>query len=173
MRDTILTASIQTIIDYGLNGWTVDEVANKAKCAKGLVNYHYKSKHDLLIRCAETVASYRQARRMSALAGRVGAIAIDRLWAALILDVDEGWFGAWISVMSDNRLRRAAGLRYGVHSGQLAVLAAKALGETAQAIDESLLTATLDGLELALLGEADRASVEEAYHRFWVGLLDR
>ena len=171
MRDTILTAAIQTLIDRGLNDWTVDEVANRARCAKGLVNYHHKSKQELLMRCADTIVSHRQARRMAALTGRSGAEAIDQLWAALAADVDEGWFGAWIAVNSDNRLRHAAATKSSEQASQLAALVVRAIGQPTESLDATLLVATLDGLELALLHGAGRGGVEEAYHRFWLGVL--
>ena len=66
MKDTILRASVETAANHGLNEWTVEEVANRAKCAKGLVNYHYRSKGELLSRTTETVAMDRLARRLSA-----------------------------------------------------------------------------------------------------------
>src|SRR5437867_10294521 len=62
VKDTILRASVETAAAHGLNDWTVEEVANRARCAKGLVNYHYGSKGDLLGCTAETVAMDRLAR---------------------------------------------------------------------------------------------------------------
>jgi len=58
MKDAILGAAIEVVALHGLNNWTVEEVANRARCAKGLVNYHYRSKQDLLVQVAETIRAF-------------------------------------------------------------------------------------------------------------------
>ena len=83
MKDEILGAAIEVVALHGLNNWTVEEVANRAHCAKGLVNYHYRSKNDLLARAAETIRDDRCARRLAAVQRR-GTAALDRLWQTLV-----------------------------------------------------------------------------------------
>src|ERR1051325_3563634 len=48
VKDTILGAAIEVLAVHGLNNWTVEEVANRSRCAKGLINYHYRTKRELL-----------------------------------------------------------------------------------------------------------------------------
>src|SRR5262249_15764986 len=107
MKDVILGAAIEVMALHGLNNWTVEEVANRAHCAKGLINYHYHSKQALLQCAAETLRDDRSARRLAAIQTS-GTRALDRLWTALSEEVDSGWFAAWISLLAaDNPLRRA------------------------------------------------------------------
>ena len=60
----------------------MEEVANRAHCAKGLINYHYHSKQELLKCAAETIRDDRRARRLAAVQGS-GSPALDRLWEAV------------------------------------------------------------------------------------------
>jgi AcrR family transcriptional regulator len=84
VKEAILGAAIEVIVLHGLNNWTVEEVANRAHCAKGLVNYHYRSKQELLVQVAHTIRDDRSARRLAAIQ-TAGTQALDRLWAALTL----------------------------------------------------------------------------------------
>ena len=62
MKEAILSAAIDVLAIHGLNSWTVEEVANRAHCAKGLVNYHYRTKQELLGTAAQTLRDDRTAR---------------------------------------------------------------------------------------------------------------
>ena len=171
MKEAILSAAIDVLAIHGLNSWTVEEVANRAHCAKGLVNYHYRSKQDLLSTAAQTLRDDRAARRLAA-AQHPGSEALDRLWATLVAEVDSGWFAAWASLITaDDPLRRAAATR----PSDAAALAT-ALSRTldlgdALAPEAGLIQAALDGLELRLLQGASATDTEEAYHRFWIRAL--
>jgi AcrR family transcriptional regulator len=171
MKDAILTAAIDVIALHGLNNWTVEEVANRAHCAKGLVNYHYRSKQDLLVCAAQTLRDDRAARRLAAVQ-HPGSHALDQLWAALLHEVESGWFAAWISLLAtDGPLRKAAAL-----PSSNAALLADALGRSLDLENElapqaPLIHAALDGLQLRLLQGASTRETEEAYHRFWLTAL--
>lgn len=168
MKDTILTAAIAVLADDGLNNWTVEEVAERAHCAKGLVNYHFRSKRDLLTRAAESLRDDRQARRLAA-CKLGGAAALDRLWQQLSEEVRSGWFGAWLALLAaDEPLRNAA---RGADGESLAAAAAQALGVELPPEAAVLIPTVLDGIALQLLLGADPEAAEEAYHRFWVTLL--
>jgi AcrR family transcriptional regulator len=171
VKDTILAAAIEVIALHGLNNWTVEEVANRAHCAKGLVNYHYRSKQELLACAAETIRNDRCARRLAAVR-HPGSQALDRLWEALQKEVESGWFAAWLSLLAaDDPLRKAA-----AESPQDNAALAAALGESL-GLDEDfaaqgdLISAALDGLQLRLLQGASNAEMEDAYHRFWLTLV--
>lgn len=170
MRDPILQAATKVLVQRGLNGWTVDEVAKKADCAKGLVNYHYRSKQQLLERVAELLREDRWSKRLTA---TKGSKPLDTLWATLIEEVHSGRFSAWLSLLTgDTRLRQAARTPQ-----QHAEAMCRSLGESLGLGDQlaehaSLVAATLDGLCLRLLEGVDPSTLEEAYHRFWLTLLD-
>jgi AcrR family transcriptional regulator len=172
MKDTILAAAIEVIALHGLNNWTVEEVANRAHCAKGLVNYHYRSKQELLTRAAETIRDDRCARRLTA-AQVPGSRALDRLWETLTKEVETGWFAAWLSLLAaDDPLRKAAAPETG-ESSRLAAALSRSLGlGTLLVAEGALIQATLDGLELRLLSGAPAGETEEAYHRFWLTVVE-
>lgn len=171
MKEAILGAAIEVVAIHGLNNWTVEEVANRARCAKGLVNYHYRSKQDLLIQVAETIRDDRSARRLASVQSS-GAKALDRLWETLVREVESGWFGARLSLLAtDGPLRAAAG-----SAPKSAGAFALALGKALELGDHllpraSLIEATLDGLQLGLLQGVSPAAMEEDYHRFWLTVL--
>ena len=171
MKDAILSAAIEVIALHGLNNWTVEEVANRAHCAKGLVNYHYRSKHHLLSTAAETVRDDRAAHRLAAVQAP-GTEALDRLWETLVREVDSGWFAAWLSLLAaEDPLRKAAAERAAEADG-FALNLGRALGLGDALLSQApLIQATLDGLQLRLLQGADAAETQEAYHAFWLNVV--
>ena len=168
MKDEILSAAIEVVALHGLNNWTVEEVANRAHCAKGLVNYHYRSKNELLALAAETIRDDRCARRLAAVQVR-GTAALDRLWQTLVKEVDSGWFAAWLSLLSaDDPLRRKA-----ASQPQESRRFASALGRALSLGNEltkkaDLIQAGLDGLQLQLLSGLPPEKVEQEFHEFWL-----
>lgn len=168
MKDAILGAAIEVITLHGLNNWTVEEVANRAHCAKGLVNYHYRSKQELLKCAAETVRDDRTARRLAAIQSS-GSQALDRLWVVLVQEVESGWFAAWLSLLSaDDPLRKATAERP-ADTIAFASALSRSLGLGDElALQGALIQAALNGLQLRLLEGAPAAQTEEAYHRFWL-----
>ena len=171
MKDAILGAAIEVIALHGLNNWTVEEVANRAHCAKGLVNYHYRSKQELLARSAETIRNDRSARRLAAV-GVSGTAALDRLWAALVQEVESGWFAAWISLLATDGPLRAAAAERPADSEAFALMVGRSLGLGEQLKERAaLIQASLDGLQLRLLQGAPPGETEEAYQVFWLSML--
>ncbi len=171
MKDAILGAAIDVIAIHGLNNWTVEEVANRAHCAKGLVNYHYRSKQDLLVRSAETLRDDRFARRLSAIAVS-GSSALDRLWVALVQEVDSGWYGAWLSLLAGEGPLRTGAAERPADMESFAQTLSRSLGLGDQLRSQApLIQSALDGLQLRLLQGASAVETEEAYHRFWVAVL--
>jgi AcrR family transcriptional regulator len=168
MKDAILAATVAVLADEGLNNWTVEEVAERAHCAKGLVNYHYRSKQFLLARAAESLRDNRQARRLAALQVP-GAPALDRLWQQLVDEVESGWHAAWLALLSADEPLRSAARSTG--SPDLAMAVGQALGVQLPPEADILVPTALDGLQLQLLLGAPVARAEEAYHRFWAAIL--
>ena len=171
VKDTILGAAIEVLAVHGLNNWTVEEVANRSRCAKGLINYHYRTKRELLGLAAEALRDDRAAHRLAAVQTE-GTPALDRLWAVLVEEVDSGWFAAWLSLLSaDDPLRKAAATR-SADSAALVLAISRSLGvEDQLAPWVPLVEGALNGLQLRLLQGAAPAETEEAYHRFWVTAL--
>ncbi len=171
MKDAILGAAIDVIALHGLNNWTVEEVANRAHCAKGLVNYHYRSKQDLLVRSAETLRDDRFAKRLAAIAVS-GSAALDRLWTVMVQEVESGWFAAWLSLISSDGPLRTGGAERTADMESFAVALSKSLGIGNQLGSLApLIQSILDGLQLRLLQGASAEETQEAYHQFWLGAL--
>lgn len=171
MKDTILRAAVEVLALHGLNNWTIEEVANRAHCAKGLVNYHFRSKQELLTQAAETIRYDRIARRTAA-ARTPGSAALDRLWATLVGEVDSGWFGAWVSLLAADDRYRSAGAETDGDALRYIANLSRSLGLDGELEPATpLIRAVLDGVELRLLQGARRTELENAYHRFWAVLI--
>jgi len=171
MKDTILNAAVRVLVRNGLNNWTVAEVAKEAGCAKGLINYHYRSKQALLQQAAATLRDDRWTRRQAAVATE-GTGALDRLWAALLEEVQTGRFAAWLSLLAAPALRQAAASLPGQSLAMITTLLGS-LGLDERLEDHAgMIAAVLDGLELRLLQGAPPREAEEAYHRFWLTVLE-
>jgi AcrR family transcriptional regulator len=172
VKDAILAASVETIVEHGLNDWTVEEVANKARCAKGLVNYHFRSKAELLHLTAEAIAFNRHARRLAAIASDHGASVLDNLWEAIRLEVQSGWFAAWLGFVAGEPTARLTRLEPAEFKDQLRSALTRALVLPADALpDPVVLVAMLDGIALRLQLDEPEAGVKDAYHRLWLGML--
>jgi AcrR family transcriptional regulator len=172
MRDAILRASVDTVVQHGLNEWTVEEVASKARCAKGLVNYHYRSKADLLHQTAEAIAFNRHARRLAAVTSGSGTPAVDHLWDAVATEVRSGWFAAWLSFVAQ-RARDNVTLELPDFGLQLRDALGRALELDREVLPEpAVLAAMLDGIALRLLLGEPEERVRDAFHRLLLGMLD-
>lgn len=168
LKDAVLEQSVEVVVRDGLAGWTLDEVAGRARCAKGLVLYHYRSKADLLGLTAGQIERVRWERRFAALAsGEPGLDAIDRLWVALEEDVDTGRFRGWMS------LNAAGYFGTGLSRGDdFRAAAAAALGLPTEALaDSASIEAMLEGMELLLSRGMSRDGLRTAYHRSWASML--
>ena len=46
----LIDAGIACLGDGGMNGFTIDRICRAARVSRGLVNHHFKTKEDLLLR---------------------------------------------------------------------------------------------------------------------------
>jgi len=169
MKETILSASVSSLVEGGLNNWSVDRVARRAGCAKGLVNYHFQAKATLIAASAETIGERRHRRRTDALSAARGADAVDALWATVVEDVRSGTFGAWVEItafrtpVARDPLAAAVTLRNDL---------ARALEVSPSDVPDGLtIAALLDGMSLALLEGVPEADAQSAYQMAWLGML--
>lgn len=171
LPDSIIEAGVAAIKESNLTDWTVDSVASKAGCAKGLVLYHFKSKDALLIRVADRVRQNHTSQRLEAIRGGTkGAASLDRLWSALTSDIRAGGFGLWVGLLADPRTRKAAA-RTVQDDGELLAASAEALGIPADSLALSLIPAALDGYSLDLLQGRASTDVRERFDSFWLAVL--
>lgn len=170
MKSEILGAAKSVLIRKGLAAWTIEHVAREAHCAKGLVNYHYKTKAKLLAQVGESLREDRMARRLAALENE-GATALDALWNTLTAEVRTGELAAWLSLSA---LQDPA-VHYGLRSQARELLKLEEAASRAFAVRDpnlgQLIDSVLTGFQVALLNGHEDQVVREAYHRFWLGLL--
>jgi AcrR family transcriptional regulator len=165
-------AAIDLLASVGLTDWTVERVAKRAGCAKGLVHYHYNSKSELLARVAERMGRRRHERRLKALAPG-GPPSIDRLWIDLTTEVNDGEAAAWLALLSlpDPRVRESMLARMNeVEELGRAAIGAFGIDGVAAEVGH-LLEIVTNGTQIALVRGDDPVLAQEAYHRFWLGLL--
>ncbi|HEX7123046.1 MAG TPA: TetR/AcrR family transcriptional regulator [Gemmatimonadaceae bacterium] len=149
-RAAILSAAVQTLKRSGLEGFSIDAVAQRAGVVKGLVLYHFQSRSRLLKRCGEEVAAERRRRLAPALAADADLTAIDGTWAELVAQASDGTSRAWLALCSaDAGTEQAA-------AGSLETRARQAV---------------LDGCAVALVAGGDRRTIQDAYTALWVALL--
>ncbi len=167
LKQAILDQSVAILVRKGLGGWNLEEVARQARCAKGLVLYHYRSKAALLGLTATELERTRWDRRFVALAGGDGLVGIDRLWDEMVAEVDSGRFGAWVSLA-------AAGYR-GTEPGRsqsFRSAVARRLGLPTEALaDAASIEATMEGMTLLLSRATSREVLRAAYDRLWASMV--
>lgn len=163
--DAIVEASVAVLAARGLVGWTIDEVALRAGCAKGLVIYHHQSKAKLLALSAQAIsADLDQAR----LTGLQQADPLEGLWLAVLGGVASGRFGARTAL-------QASGVptgRLGPAEEPIRRAAAKALEVPIDVLaSETALRALLDGLSLQLLDGVGEPEVKASYDQLWLSMI--
>ena len=171
MRQSILDASVSLLLNGGLNGWTVEAVSTRAGCAKGLVNYHFRSKVALLRQCAELIRADREARRGASLEGVRGADALDALWTTVVDDRASGRLAAWLELLAHPAIEtREVDPLTSARDLQLAL--ARSLELAPDDVPDGLLvTALLDGSATALLRGIPRDEAQSAFQQAWLKLL--
>jgi len=170
MKSEILTAAKSVLIGRGLTAWTIEDVAREAQCAKGLVNYHYKTKANLLSQVGGSLREDRIGRRLAALENE-GATALDALWNTLTAEVRSGELAAWLalSALPDQAVRHGLKSQEG-ELRRLEDAANRAFGISVSTMGQ-LIDSVLTGFQIALLNGHEDQVVREAYHRFWLGVL--
>jgi AcrR family transcriptional regulator len=171
MHDTIIVSATDLLKTAGLEGWTIDAVAQSAGCAKGLVNYHFGSKDTLLSLVRDRLEFERREARLEALAAASGTAALDLLWDALTREVHSGSFGAWIDLVRHFGPATRAGR--GADEERTTSAAARALGlaEAGVVVQAPLLGPALEGLQLRLLLGEPAINVREGFDLLWLGVL--
>jgi AcrR family transcriptional regulator len=170
IRDRILTATVDLLSEQGIHGWTIEALAERTPCAKGLVNYHFGSKGRLLELAAERVRSHRVAGRVRALE-QDGTVALNALWVVLTEEVRAGRFALWLALLGHRPTAAAASLA----SDSLRDLTTAAATVLAIPASNPLLgafPAMLDGFQLLLLQDRPEEEVRELYDRWLLTLLE-
>jgi len=171
-RARIMEAAESLLMQHGLHGWSVEQVARTAECAKGLVHYHFGTRAALLAAVAGAMGQQRIEQRVRALAPR-GTSALDALFAVLQQDAREGRSKAWLEL----GLNGAAGIHAAMTPSaeqldRFAAAGGAALEMPPLRPDRArALLLVLDGLEAGLVRGARHPDVREAYDQVWLAML--
>lgn len=177
-RRSILDAAIHELRDKGAGTATVEAVAKRAGCAKGLVLYHFKTKQNLFESAGSALVKTRMDKWTTAFEG-TATEAIDQTWDVLTTESANGVAMAWSSLLSP------AGQISDQSVSDLSKSFANALGEagiglfarlgTEPRVSKEelgwLLASIVTGIETSLLTGANAEAVNGAYTAAWLGVL--
>src|SRR3970282_2418196 len=89
-KDRIVAATVAALRATPGAALTLDDVARRAGCAKGLVNYHFKTKEQLLSAAGSQLWKERQGRWREALGTADPEEAIGAGWRLLVSEASDG-----------------------------------------------------------------------------------
>src|SRR6185436_9795587 len=102
IQERILATVDKQLHRPGANVPTLEEIAREAGCAKGLVNYHFKTKGELLAAAAARLLRDREERWRSALAAPSLELSISQSWRFISSEAASGFWRAWACLVSSN-----------------------------------------------------------------------
>jgi len=97
-RDRVLSTATRHMKRAGISDFTLDEIAEEAGCAKGLVAYHFGSKDQLIVAAAEGILRGHAAEWQKALRAASFESTVSQTWQTLVAEVREGYWRAWLSL---------------------------------------------------------------------------
>jgi len=178
-RQSILDAAEAVLRKRGAPALTMGAVATGAKCAKGLVTYHFQTKAKLLVESVLRLAAARDAAWIKAFDTPNPQDAIDRTWEVLKLEAESGALRAWTSLvaMGDDEVDQAVNnsssqFRSRITEATEHLLARAGLETTIPAQQLGwLLAAVIQGMGFQIAAGGDPDVLENAYAAAWLGLL--
>jgi AcrR family transcriptional regulator len=179
VQNRILEAVDKQLRLEGAATMTLDRVAKEAGCAKGLINYHFKTKGDLFAAAADKIFSEREIRWKSALSAPNPEAAIGRSWRLICDEVDHGFWKAWNSLSSvgDELTVRTVNNRLESFCRSLAASVRELLRvlELKPSVPGEelghLVAAAIHGFETQLASGVTRRHVESGHAALWVAVL--
>lgn len=88
--ERILEAAARRVRAHGAASTSMHDVAVEAGVSKALIHYHFKTKEALLARLVAWLADNVVTRERAAMVDAPAALAVDRLWGWLALELDLG-----------------------------------------------------------------------------------
>ncbi len=178
-RKSILDAAETVLRQRGAHTMTMDAVARAAKCAKGLVHYHFQTKKQLLVETVLRIAAAREAVWAEAFDTQNPQDAIDRTWEVVIGEADSGTLKAWTSLVAladdtvDQAVNKASSeFRSRITEATKELLARAGLRPTIGGEPLGwLLAAVVHGIGFQVAAGGDMDMLENAYAAAWLGLL--
>ena len=177
-RKTILDAAVEVIKERGARTVTIDRVAKRAGCAKGLVHYHFKTKAGMLGAVADALTANRQASWTAAFDAPSPKDAIDQTWALLSQESATGVIRAWTSLFQAGVLPEATvrdavqGLGRALGDATMKLMREIDLTPTIPPAEIGwLLGAVVHGMGFQLASQEAGDDLEGAYAAGWLGIL--
>jgi AcrR family transcriptional regulator len=179
IKELILTTVEKRLRLSGVGSLTIDLIAKEAGCAKGLVNYHFGTKSDLLAAASDRLLNAREGKWNAALKAPTPELAIERSWALIREEVDQGVWKAWISLNSSGEevIVRAVNNSLETFGATLSASVRElleALGLVPSVPPEELghlVTAAIHGFEVQLSAGATPQHVEGGHTAMWLAVL--
>jgi len=179
VRSKILATVDIQLRRAGAASITIDQIAREAGCAKGLVNYHFKTKALLLAAAAERLFADRDGRWTEALSGVSADEAIQRSWRLIAAEATTGFWRAEASLatVEDSLTVRTVSIAAEHFAALLGEAVVRMLAEMhvhpriSQEELGHLLGAAIQGLGMQLIGGLRPRHVEGAYAALWVAIL--
>ena len=176
---SILDAAEAVLRQRGAHAMTMDAVARAAKCAKGLVHYHFQTKKRLLVETVLQIAAAREAVWAEAFDTPNPQDAIDRTWEVVKGEADSGTLKAWTSLVAladdavDQTVNKVSlAFRSQITEATKELLARAGLRATIGSEPLGwLLAAVVHGIGFQLAAGGDMDVLENAYAAAWLGLL--
>lgn len=176
-RSGILGAAVELIKERGARNVTVEGVAKRAGCAKGLVHYHFKTKTGMLDAVASELVGSRCRLWAEAFDAPGPKEAIDRSWTLLMREAESGVIRAWASLLQasvlPDRTVRDAITTFGEALGAATTRLMKRNGfePTIPEVEIGwLLGAVVHGMGFQFSGDS-ATNLEGAYAAAWLGIL--
>jgi AcrR family transcriptional regulator len=111
MRERLLNATIDCLVDYGYAGTTVTRIAERAGVTRGAQVHHYRTKNDLVTAAVTHLAGqsaefgWSQIARVADAADPVGTL-LDLLWEGHKGPTFAATVELWVAARTDEDLRR-------------------------------------------------------------------
>lgn len=178
-RERVLSVAVRHVKRVGVAGITLDEIAEEAGCAKGLITYHFGSKDQLILTATEEILRGHEARWRQALRADSLEAAVRQTWQTLLEEVRDGYWRAWFSLavskdrvfvqlVSNHANQFVDSLRIAAESQMrtMGLQPTVSIAELGQ-----FLSAGLQGLGLQLAAGVRPDSLEGAHSALWVAVL--
>ena len=157
----------------------MDEGAREARCAKGLVHYHFKTKAGLMAAVAGRLGERRRSRWTDAFRAPTPEAAIKRSWSLLVAEARDGTIRAWTALLAQTEkvTDQSVSLEFTNFGTAIAGAADRLLEELGlvPTIPSEelglLLAAVVHGMGLQLESGTEPERLQEAYAAAWLGVL--
>src|SRR6266850_2740343 len=178
-RDRVLSVAVRHLTRAGISTITLDEIADEADCAKGLVTYHFGTKDQLVVAAAEEILRVHATEWQRALLAETVEAAVRQTWQTLVAEVREGFWRAWLSLaasrdrvivhMVNNHTLKFVDLLRVAFESQIRTMGLEptiSVAELAQ-----FLAVGLQGLGLQLAAGVKPEVLEGARSALWIAVL--